>query len=238
MKLLYYIPAFGEKDIDIKYNILIHNLDYIYNIINEKFDICINFYTISDNIKEKLKSIHFIDNIYIYEKEGVLTELFLTNPNNIHIPNYDYILFVLDDVKIHNIDLKNMIEIKEKYKIEMLSSKILKSTWKFMNAFTDLTINNFLEVYLLLFAPADFTKFCSIHTVKNKWMWGVDFLFGYYNIKVGVLHTCVAEHVLPSKSKHSEAQKLMMDYLRTNTKYTNLNDIKKSFPAIVEAIKL
>jgi hypothetical protein len=238
MKLLYYIPAFGEKDIELKYNILTHNLDYIYNIINEKFDICINFYTVSDNIKNKLKSIHFIDNLYIYEKEGVLTELFLTNPNNAHIPNYDYILFALDDVKIQTIDLKNMIEIKEKYKIEILSPKIVKSTWKFMNKFTDLTINNFMEVYLMLLTPADFTKFCSINTVNNKWMWGVDFLFGFYNIKVGVLHTCIAEHILPSKSKHIEAQKLMAEYLKTQTKYTNLNQIKKDFPEIVETITL
>ena len=129
MKLLYYLPAFGNNNLEIKYNILIHNLYYIYNKINKPFDICINFYTISDDIKVKLKSLSFINELYIYEKEGgILTELFLTNPYNIYISNYDYVLFVLDDVKIMDLDLKNMIEIKEKYNIEILSPKILKST--------------------------------------------------------------------------------------------------------------
>jgi len=237
MKFLYYLPAIGKNDLEEKYNILIHNLEYIYNNINESFDLCINFYTISDYIKVKLRSLPFINNLYIYEKKGVLTELFLTNPNNSYISNYDYILFILDDVKIMNIDIKQMIKIKEKYHIDFLSSKILKSSHSFMNDNpNDLTINNFLEVYLLLFTPIDFNKFCSIHTIKNKWMWGVDFLFGYYNIRVGILHKYIAEHVLQSNSNGSEARELMNEYLKTHTKYNCYDDIHKDFAAIIETI--
>ena len=32
----------------------------------------------------------------------------------------------------------------------------------------------------------DFLRFISIHTIENKWMWGADFLFGFFNIKAGV----------------------------------------------------
>jgi len=238
MKLLYYLPAFGKNNLDVKYDILIHNLTYIYNNINTSFDICINFYTICDDIKIKLKSLHFINNFYVYEKEGILTELFLTNPNNKYTSNYDYILFVLDDVKIKEFDLGKLIEVKQKYNIEFLSPKILGSTHYFMNVYTDLTINNFLEVYLLLFTPADFVKFCSLYTLENKWMWGVDFLFGHYNIKAGVLNTYVAEHVLPSNSDHNTARPLMDDYFKTYTKYTCLEDIMNSFPPIKETILL
>ena len=104
MKLLYYVPAFGKNNIEIKYNILLHNLNYIYNSINEPFDICINFYTITDDIKNKLKSLSFINKLYIYEKEGaILTELFLTNPIIIHISDYDYILFVFLDLYFVNL---------------------------------------------------------------------------------------------------------------------------------------
>ena len=65
MKLLYYLPAFGNNNLEIKYNILIHNLYYIYNKINKPFDICINFYTISDDIKVKLKSLSFISHLLV-----------------------------------------------------------------------------------------------------------------------------------------------------------------------------
>ena len=239
MKLLYYLPAFGNNNLEIKYNILIHNLYYIYNKINKPFDICINFYTISDDIKVKLKSLSFINELYIYEKEGgILTELFLTNPYNIYISNYDYVLFVLDDVKIMDLDLKNMIEIKEKYNIEILSPKILKSTYDYMNNLTDLAITNFIEVYLLLLRPKDLINFFSLHTIKNKWMWGIDLLFGYHEMKAGILYTCVCEHVLPSNSNHDEARYLMKDYLKTYTKYNDIPDIIKEYPIIIEKIKI
>ena len=86
--------------------------------------------------------------------------------------------------------------------------------------------------------PVDFQRFCSIHTIKNKWMWGVDFLFGFYKIKTGVLNCCVAEHMLPSKSIKGEAYLLMNDYIRTHTNYQCLDDIRKAVSPIIETIKL
>ena len=39
MKLLYYLPALGENNLNIKYDILLHNLNCIYDSINKSFDI-------------------------------------------------------------------------------------------------------------------------------------------------------------------------------------------------------
>lgn len=239
MKLLYYLPAIGEGNMEIKRKILFHNLKYIYDNINEPFDVCINFYTICEITKMKLSSLHFINNLYIYEEKGkVLTELFLVNPNNKYVSSYDYILFIMDDVVLLDVDIKKMIEIKEKYKIEMLSTKILKSTHQFMNCYSGLTINNFLEVYLLLLTPTDFYTFCSIHTIENKWMWGVDLLFGYYKIRAGVINTYVAQHAIPSKSDKREAEECMCNYLIKHTKYRNTSDICKDFSDIIENIAI
>ena len=237
MKLLYYLPAFGKGNIDKKLIILMHNLQYLYDNTNESFDICINFYTICEDLKSKIRALPFINNLYVYEKEGVLTELFLTSPNNEYISSYDYMLFVLDDVQLMDFDMKKMIEVKEKYNIEILSPKIINSTHSFMNANTGLTINNFLEVYLLLMKPNDFERFCSMHTIQNKWMWGADFLFGHYKIKTGVLNNCVANHVLPSNSNHGEASRKMYEYFSNHVKkYSSLDDIRKDYPEIVEQI--
>ena len=98
MKLLYYLPSIGEGNLDIKRDILLHNLNSIHNTIKESFDVSLNCYTPCEEIITKIKALEFITNIYIYEKKGVLTELFLTNPNNDKNQLYDYILFVLDDV--------------------------------------------------------------------------------------------------------------------------------------------
>ena len=110
-----------------------------------------------------------------------MTELFLTNPYNNHIQNYDYIIFILDDVRILNIDLLDMIKIKKKHGIKLLSPKVIKSTHSFMNEYENLTINNFLEIYFLLLNPKNFYKFISLYNVENKWMWGVDYMYSYYN---------------------------------------------------------
>jgi hypothetical protein len=236
MKFLYYLAAFGNDDIPIKYDILLHNLKYIHNNIKEKFSIVINFYTISAQIKASIKKLDFIENTYFYEKTGILTELFLTNPYNNVIHNYDYILFTLDDVKIINIDILNMIEIKNKYNIQILSPKILNSTHPFMNVCNNLTIHNFLEVYMLLLSPIDFETFCSIHTIENKWMWGVDLLFGYYNIKAGVINPYVVNHVFPSKTYRSDAADMCNQYMRKYTKYTNYEDITNDYYAISQKI--
>jgi hypothetical protein len=236
MKFLYYLAAFGHDDIPIKYDILIHNLNYIHNNIKEKFSIVINFYTISNEIKAAIQQLDFIENTYFYEKKGILTELFLTNPYNNVIHNYDYILFTLDDVKIINIDILTMIEIKKKYKIQIFSPKIINSTHPFMNVFDNLTIHNFLEVYMLLLSPFDFETFCSIHTIENKWMWGVDLLFGYYNIKAGVINSYVVNHVFPSKTYRTDAANMCNEYMRKYTKYTNYEQIPNDYYAISQKI--
>ena len=44
-------------------------------------------------------------------------------------------------------------------------------------------------------------------------MWGVDFLFGYYNMIACVYNKYKVEHVLPSKSNSKEALELMHKYL-------------------------
>lgn len=241
MKLLYYIPAIGYPDLDIKRDILLHNLNYIYNQINEPFDISISFYDTSEEIKLLLSQLTFLQNIYIYEKKGVLTELFLTNPKNIYNNKYDYIIFTLDDVKIINLDIYQMIKIKKQHEIIVMSPKVLKSNHEFVRMElpeTSLTINNMLEIYLLLLTPSDFDIFCKFHTIRNKWMWGVDLLFGYYNIKAGVLYSCVVEQILPSRSDQRTAYHLMIEYFKEHTKYNDMCQIFHDYPPIKETINV
>lgn len=238
MKLLYYIPAFGEPNIKSKLDFLEHNIEYIYNQNKEPIDICINLYTPSPDKIQKLESNKYINKVLVYEKKGVLTELFLTNPNNSIVQEYDYILFMFDDIKIINIDIMKMIEMKKKYNLELLSPKILKATHSFMNLYDcGVSVNNCLEVYFLLLEPKNFYKLLSLNTIENKWMWGVDYLFGYNNIKVGIYFDSVVEHMLPSKSNKQEATILCNIFIKQNTKFNNLNDLKKNYKPIKQYYK-
>jgi hypothetical protein len=237
MKLLYYIPAIGFPDLNIKLDILNKNLNYIYNKLKINFSIIINIYSDENIILQNINKIKFLDNIFTYYKKGVLTELWLTNNHNEEIKNYDYILFVLDDVLIHDIDLTDMIKIKNLYNISLLSPKVIKSTHKFMYENNCLTLNNSVEVYFLLLNPNDFIKFSSIYTIENKWMWGVDLLFGYFNINAGVYNKYYVEHMLPSKSNKREAYKLGLIYIKKYG-FNNYNDIFKKYSNVKKKIIL
>ena len=239
MKLLYYLAAIGNPGLNTKIDILLSNLTYIHKKLSINFDIIINCYEEEDKtVYNSLKKLNFIDNIYIYIKNGFLKELFLTNAYNNHVNNYDYIIFILDDVRIINIDLLDMIKIKNKYKIKLLSPKVIKSTHSFMNENENLTINNFLEVYFLLLNPKNFHKFLSLYTIENKWMWGVDFLFGHNGIKAGVINKYSVLHELPKKADTDTARNCLAIYLKNNTPFNSLKEIKDIYNPVKKNIIL
>ena len=228
MKFVYYLAAIGHRGLDVKLNILAKNLKYIYSELNTNFDIVINCYNSEDVINNFMQQFTFINKKMVHNKPGVLTELFLTNPHNAALSAYDYILFMLDDVEIQEMHLRDMIRVKEKYNIEILSPKVINSSHAFMNSYNKniLTLNNALEVYCLLLKYKDFQRFLSIHTLENKWMWGADFLFGYFNIISGVYHKYSVKHMLlPSKKNKNNAERLMWIYLKQVNFYGSIKDI-------------
>ncbi len=236
MRLLYYIASIGNPNLDIKTEILISNLKYIYDDIQCKFDVCINCYETDEatytNLLSILNGLVFIDNCYCYVKTGVLTELFLTNPHNAVVDNYDYIMFIMDDVKIFDMKLREMIRIKELLNISVISPKIINSTYSYMHIHNDVTINNFLEIYLLMLTPCDFNRFIGLYTIENRWMWGVDLLFGHFNIKAGVVNKFSAIHMLPSKSNHKDARTRLDEYINTHSPFKDPWEIFQMYQAI------
>lgn len=228
MRFVYYLAAIGHRGLTVKLNILERNLNYIHNRLNANFDIVVNCYNSADVIYNFVQKFPFLSNKMFHNKSGVLTELFLTNPYNAALSKYDYILFMLDDVEIQELNLREMIKVKEKYQIELLSPKVINSTHAFMNSYASntLTINNALEVYCLLLKYRDFQRFLSIHTIENKWMWGADFLFGHFNIKAGVYNKASVKHMLlPSKKNTNNAEKLMRTYLKQVHFYGSIKDV-------------
>lgn len=236
MRFLYYIACIGNPDLDKKMDILLHNLQYIHNDIKCNFDICINCYedneSIYTDIFNRIKSVGFIDTIYKYVRKGILTELFLRNPYNKFVDNYDYIMFIMDDVRIVDINIIELIRIKKLLNISIISPKILYSTYPYMYIHNDITINNFLEVYLLLLSPLDFKQFIGLYTIENRWMWGVDLLFGYYNIPTGVVNKFVAIHELPSKAYNQDGMMRMFSYMCTHTPFNSKREILDKYTPI------
>lgn len=240
MKFLYYLAAFGSPNFDTKLFYLKNNLEYIYNNIGEKFDIVINNYDLDkeDFINSFLNNLNFINNKYIFSKKGHLSELWLNNIYNSKITNYDCIFFILDDVSEFSIDIKDMIKIKKKHSFEFLSPKIYNSTYDWMRNNDDITVNNFLEIYCFLLTPNDFYKFILLHTIENKYTWGVDHIFGHLNIKVGTYNKYNMKHMIPSSNTNVTQEKfnLCCKYLQSYG-FKDLTDIRNKYNPIIEYIK-
>ena len=135
MRFLYYLPAIGSPNLPKKLEILNHNLHYIHENIGTNFSIIVNCYSDSNEILAFLKQFEFLNNVFDYTKEGVLTELWLTNPHNNVIKNFDYVLFILDDVLIQNLDIHKLIEIKTEYNLKLISPRVNKATYSYMQSF-------------------------------------------------------------------------------------------------------
>lgn len=238
MKFIYYLMCIGNPDLEKKLYILHKNLTYIHNNIRQKFSIVVNCYNNKELIEKFLNKSRypFLDNIYIYHKKGILTEVWLTNPYNNILHQYDYILLMLDDVLIKNINISRMIDIKNKYKIQILSPRVIGATYKYMYSYNHLTINNSVELFCFLLTAKDFELFSSMHTIENKWMWGSDLLYGYFGIKAGIYHKDVVIHCLSSKSDKKTASELGIKYLQ-KFGFKSFSDIRNVYWDVIKEIR-
>jgi len=236
MKFLYYLAALGNPDFEIKIDILKNNLHYIFKDINQYFDILINCYDDSDitNIVNKT-NFHFLDNIYINYKKGKLIELWNDNPFHVYLTNYDYILFILDDIEIQNINVDHLCKIKNQYNIEFISPRVEYATWDYMNLYCGdkLGITNRVEVYCFLFNYKNFIKFLSINDIENPNIWGIDYIMAHYKIKTAVYYKFSVIHKLQNKSNtaNNYDQAIFdMDKFFKKNGYDSREDFLNKFP--------
>jgi len=237
---IYYLAAIGSPYLDIKLDILKHNLLNIYENIKIPFDIFVNCY--DDNcssINKLLSSLTFIKNIILHKKKGRLIELWYNNPHHNKLKKYEYIFFCLDDVKINNLDLLEMIAVKKKYYINFLSPKVLGGTWDYMRKFSNNTLAfaNNIEIFCLLFNYQDFNKFISINDIENTHTWGTDLLLGYYNIKSAILYKSEVIHMLPSETDGGIAGHQMHIYLNKRG-FKSVSEVNERYKPIYKTIQI
>jgi len=243
MRFLYFLAAIGEcganGGLDFKLQILDHNLRYVYQKLRTKFDIVINCFNSYDIVYNFVRKYHFIGEIIGRNKDGHLVELWMMNPPNIYFSKYDYIFFILDDVQINNIDFYDLIRVKRAHRIEIISPKVLNSTHDFMSKYDNvLTLNNCLEVYCLLMTYNDFIKYLSMNTCENKYIWGVDFLFGHYKIRVGVYNKYTVNHKIKIVHDNDDVPcDAANKYLTSNGINMPLGQYISTIPSVIDIIR-
>lgn len=217
-KLLYYLAAFGSPNVDSKYNILSHNINYIHDSINSNFDLFVNVYDTNNSFETFInkQQFPFLNNIIIHRKKGILSELWIDNPYHNTLSKYENILFILDDVKIHKLNMRSLINIKKQYNIEFLSPAVRKATWYYMKPkkTNSLVLTHRLEIFCFLLKYTDFIKFINLNSIDNPNMWGVDYMMSHYKIRCAIYNDCVVEHMFKSASDHLSAINQMDTYFK------------------------
>ena len=241
MKFLYFLAAIGGPDLEKKLKILARNLIYIHHTLKQNFSIAINCYNSFDEVSEFVKRFSFLDKVYFHSRpNSVLTELWFTNPYMSECDDYDEILFILDDVSISRINIPFLLDIRDKYDIDIISPAIIGATYRHMMSgkSNTLAFTNHLEVYCMLMKPNSFRKYLSINTVRNKWIWGVDMLFSHFGINTAVYYGMSAFHAIPdAHGRKDEASMLMNQYL-SERGFKGFRHVRKLYPAVRKTITI
>ena len=241
MKFCYYLGAIGNPNLSEKLTILINNLENIYKQIG-KFDMimCIyeENYSIPENILENIKL--FVENLYIYEKKGILAELWLTNPHNNLIPNYDYVTLILDDVKCDTCNFLTLIEKLEKYELDIISPAITGTHYVYMNSQNknvSLSFTNFLEMFCFIMTPTNFQRYLSMLDINNPWIWGVDLVYNFFDIKTGIDNENVAFHIYANYAKN-ETNDLRRENMNKYLLKFGLNSLEDALKRVESITKI
>jgi hypothetical protein len=241
---LYYLSPIGPPNYPFKLDLLKRNLNNIHISLGCNFDIAINSYGTAPHQKEKIKnlikSIDFIDNVFFHFKKGFLTQVFLDNPDNEKFMHYKYILFIMDDVEIKFMPINEAASLLKKYKTDCLSPDVIRSTHK--NWFPEgLNIVNRVEIFCLLIQGTSFKKFLNMFKKTNPCFWGVDVMLGFKKFYCLVCSLFIVDHKLRNDSashrtREKHAQGCKQVRIDSKGKYNNIPQVINDFRLIKEKI--
>ena len=244
MKLLYYLAAIGKSNYVKKQEIFFENIRLISKQLKSPVDVVINMYTDDENFIQNVHNCSFIDKFYIHKRKGVLVEMWKTNPHNRVINNsYDYVLFILDDVSITQFDIYDLIRTKERFNVDIISPCIKNATHKWlMERFAtnnSIRITNAVEIYCVIMKPETFVKYIDSHDIKNTWMWGHDFLLGFFGFTCAIYSDCKCLHYFSQSNKDFDtaAREQMKVFIQKHG-FTSLKEIQRMYKPIKEVVVL
>lgn len=244
MRFLYYLAAIGNSHYSEKQKIFFENIRKLSKQLKSSVDVIINMYTDDEKFIRNVHNCSFIDKCYIHKKKGVLVELWKTNPHNCVINDYyDYVLFILDDVSLTQFDIHDLIRTKEQFNVDIISPRVKNSTHKWlMDRFPkqkSIRITNAVEIYCVLMKPNTFVKYINSHDIKNTWMWGHDFLLGFFGFTSAIYSECKCLHYFPQSNKEfaSDAGEQMNIFIKKYG-FKSLQEIRQMYKPIKRVVVL
>ena len=222
-KTAVYVGGFGPRKLEEKFHLLEKNLKTLSSQLDHPLDVFVNCYAPSSekNLADlfgKLKSEKVIGKGWIHVVPGgVLAGMWIKNPYNKKVAEYDQVVMILDDVQIQHLQLVDFETEKKSHKLDIISASVTNSSHPRLMHMKkeDLTKTNCsAEMFFYLMGPKVFQRYIDIQNADNPWIWGVDFLLKHIGFNVGISPKCVCHHLFKNLDKNnSDKYRDMIRYL-------------------------
>ena len=196
------ISGFGLPHWDHKVDILKNNLEKIYDSkIWKKVHVCVCQYSDPRLYQLPKECIDQYSIEVIYEK-GIVGEFIHRYASPSRISGYDYILCLLDDIELLQVQWEPLIRYVKDIDFDLLSPSLsLDSQYQYRYMLHEPYNLSTIKVtpcceYFCIFANVqNFKKYYDHVDPKNPWMWGLDLILKkHLGLKVGVVNTMVMKH--------------------------------------------
>jgi hypothetical protein len=200
-KLLVIIPGFGVPHFDKKLDILLNNIK---TLRNSNIDISLYIFLYSEEhlnlLQEKLQNIQI--DINIISKPGVIGQFIYNDIPNTLVENYDYILFILDDIELDKeININDLIGLYKKYDMDIVSFPLTNDSdtahdfMLQMDRYKDNILEvNFIEFFSYFMNPETFYRYKAFFNKDTYWLWGIDYTLHKYNFRLFRLEYLPIKH--------------------------------------------
>lgn len=204
------ISGFGTPHWEHKVEILKNNLEKIHDSnIWKKVHICICQYSDPQlcQIPNELKDKYSIE--VIYEK-GIVGEFIHRYASSDRISNYDYILCLLDDIELQQINWNLLTHYVKALEFDLLSPALSRDS-KYQYSYmlhepynlSSIKVTSCCEYFCIFANTRNFKKYYEHVDPKNPWMWGLDLILTkHLGLKVGVVNTMIMKHWYKNESYH------------------------------------
>ena len=218
-----YVGGFGPQKLEEKLNVLENNLRLLSNQMKNPLDVIVNCYHQGSNRKleelfKKLRVGRIIQESWVHcVPGGVLAGMWITNPYNKNVLNYNQVVMILDDVSIQHLQLVEFEQEKTANKLDIISACVTNSSHPKLMEMQEgesVKLNSSAEMFLYLMDPVAFQKYISIQKPGNPWIWGVDFLLKHIGFSVGISSKCKCYHMFSNLDRNNATkQRDMIRYL-------------------------
>jgi hypothetical protein len=235
-KIGLFLLGFGMPNIEIKLDILVHNLDIIKKW-KDIYTLDLYIYMYNPEFSGVLEDIDFkeyVNDINIVSKPGIVGQFIYNDVSKVY-KEYDYNILFLDDVKLHKeFDLEKILKVYNLEALDILSLPLtvdsphnhtfmLQQKYMIKEGYT-YRETNFAELFFYFISSKNFPKYLKLFNRQTRWCWGIDLALGENGIKVGILEIYPLIHYFKGSSYSNKLPNQFLEAAQTTSRLRTIKN--------------